>query len=113
MQKPHLTTCINPSTCIVDKLLGQITKHKEKVIDAHSQSLMIRHSLTIQNKLGMHTRSAAKLVDTAKRFQSKVELVFRDRAVDCKSIMGVITLGAQKDDVLDVVITGDDETGST
>ena len=70
---------------------------------------MIKQSITIQNKLGLHTRAAAKLVDTAKHFQSKVELVFRDRAVDCKSIMGVITLGAQKDNVLDVIISGEDE----
>ena len=70
---------------------------------------MIRQSLTIQNKLGIHTRAAAKLVDTAKKYGSKIELVFRDRSVDCKSIMSVITLGAQKDHVVEVVITGDDE----
>lgn len=70
---------------------------------------MIRQQITIQNKLGLHTRAAAKLVDTAKRFASKVELVYRDRAVDCKSIMGVITLGAQKDNVLDLIVAGEDE----
>lgn len=70
---------------------------------------MIRQSITIQNKLGLHTRAAAKLVDIAKKFESRIELVYRDRIVDCKSIMGVITLGAQKDNVLDVVLTGPDE----
>lgn len=70
---------------------------------------MIRQQITIQNKLGLHTRAAAKLVDTAKKFGSRIELIFNDRNVDCKSIMGVITLGAQKDNVLDVVLTGDDE----
>lgn len=70
---------------------------------------MIRQQLTIQNKLGLHTRAAAKLVDTAKKFGSRIELVFNDRVVDSKSIMGVITLGAQKDNVIDVVINGDDE----
>jgi phosphocarrier protein HPr len=70
---------------------------------------MIRQSLTIQNKLGIHTRAAAKLVDTAKKFGSKIELVFRARSVDCKSIMSVITLGAQKDHVVEVIITGEDE----
>lgn len=70
---------------------------------------MIRQQVTIQNKLGLHTRAAAKLVDTAKRFASRIELVYRDRVVDCKSIMGVITLGAQKDNVLDVIIKGEDE----
>lgn len=70
---------------------------------------MIRQPITIQNKLGLHTRAAAKLVDTAKRFESRIELTYRDRTVDAKGIMGVITLGAQKDDTLDVVITGNDE----
>lgn len=70
---------------------------------------MIRQQITIQNKLGLHTRAAAKLVDTAKKFESRIELIYRDRVVDCKSIMGVITLGAQKDNVLEVVINGGDE----
>jgi len=65
--------------------------------------------LIIQNKLGLHTRAAAKVVDTAKRFGSKIELSFNDRTVDAKSIMGVITLGAQKDHEVTVVIDGDDE----
>ncbi len=70
---------------------------------------MIKQQITIQNKLGLHTRAAAKLVDTAKRYASRIELGYRDRIVDCKSIMGVITLGAQKDNVLDVTIHGADE----
>jgi phosphocarrier protein HPr len=70
---------------------------------------MIRQQLTIQNKLGLHTRAAAKFVDTAKKFESKIELIFQDRLVDGKSIMGLITLGAQKDSIVDLVITGRDE----
>ncbi len=71
---------------------------------------MIQHQLTIQNQLGLHTRAAAKLVDTAKRYASRIELCFRDRIVDCKSIMGVITLGAQKDHIVDIIVNGEDET---
>lgn len=70
---------------------------------------MIKHQVRIQNKLGLHTRAAAKLVDTAQRYASRIELVFRDRTVDCKSIMGVITLGAVKDNHLDVIVNGEDE----
>lgn len=70
---------------------------------------MIRASLTIQNQLGLHTRAAAKLVDLAKRYQSHIELIFRDRVVDAKSIMSVITLGAQKTNVVEVVLDGEDE----
>ncbi len=70
---------------------------------------MIKQNVTIQNKLGLHTRAAAKLVDIAKKYESRIELVYRDRIVDCKSIMGVITLGVQKDNILEVIINGDDE----
>lgn len=70
---------------------------------------MIKQSLTIQNKLGLHTRAAAKLVDLTKRFASQVEITHRDRTVDSKSIMGIITLGAQKDDTIDVFVEGSDE----
>lgn len=70
---------------------------------------MIRQEITIQNKLGLHTRAAAKLVDLAKKFESRIELAHRDRIVDCKSIMGVITLGAQKDNVIGIMINGEDE----
>lgn len=70
---------------------------------------MIKQEVKIQNKLGLHTRAAAKLVDTAKRFESRIEMCFRDRTVDCKSIMGVITLGAQKNNVVDLIIDGNDE----
>lgn len=71
---------------------------------------MIRQTITIKNKLGLHTRAAAKLVDTAKHYGSRIELIYRDRVVDCKSIMGVITLGAQKDNELELIINGEDET---
>lgn len=70
---------------------------------------MRQQAIKIQNKLGLHTRAAAKLVDTAKRFESRIEFITIDRIVDCKSIMGVITLGAQKDTELDLIISGNDE----
>lgn len=71
---------------------------------------MIKDTLTIQNQLGLHTRAAAKLVDTAKKFESKIELEFRSRKVDCKSIMGVITLGAQKNNTVEIILNGNDES---
>ncbi|MBV9576022.1 MAG: HPr family phosphocarrier protein [Gammaproteobacteria bacterium] len=70
---------------------------------------MIHQQLSIQNKRGLHTRAAAKLVDTAKKFASRIEVQYQNRTADCKSIMGVITLGAQKEDVVRFIITGEDE----
>lgn len=70
---------------------------------------MIREQITIKNVHGLHTRAAAKLVDIAKKFQSRIELSYQDRIVDCKSIMGLITLGAQKDNIIEIAINGADE----
>jgi phosphocarrier protein HPr len=70
---------------------------------------MLQENITIINKLGLHTRAAAKLVATAARFESKIELTRNDHTIDAKSIMGLITLGATKDSVLKLVITGGDE----
>ena len=70
---------------------------------------MLQLAITIINKLGLHTRAAAKLVATAGRFESKIELKRNDHAIDAKSIMGVITLGAKRDTTLELTISGADE----
>lgn len=74
---------------------------------------MIQTELTLQNARGIHTRSAAKLVDLAKHFSSKIDVVFNDRVADCKNIMNVITLGAQKNNRVTFLIDGEDEREAT
>ena len=70
---------------------------------------MLSEIITIQNKLGLHTRAAAKLVALAAKFESKVEFVRNEQTVDCKSIMSLILLGAKKGTELNLVVTGGDE----
>lgn len=70
---------------------------------------MLQQQLTIINKLGLHTRAAAKLVATAGKFESQIQLTREGRTIDAKSIMGVITLGATQGCVLDLMVMGGDE----
>jgi len=70
---------------------------------------MIRKSITIPNKYGLHTRAAAKLVDISRKFASKIELVSAKETSDCKSIMALITLGAKKGSIFELVVAGSDE----
>lgn len=70
---------------------------------------MIRHKVLIVNKLGLHARAAAKLVGTASRFDSHIQLRKDDREVDGKSILSVMMLAASKDTELELVINGPDE----
>jgi len=70
---------------------------------------MLNQTITIQNKLGLHTRAAAKLVAAANKFESKIEFIRNEQPINCKSIMSLILLGAKKGTELNLVITGGDE----
>ncbi len=49
-------------------------------------------NVEIPNRLGLHARAAAKLVDLANRFESRIEVSKNDQMADAKSIMGVLLL---------------------
>lgn len=70
---------------------------------------MIRQPVTIINKLGLHARAAAKLVGTASRYDSRIQIVRDGREVDCKSIMSVMMLAASRGTEIELVIDGTDE----
>lgn len=70
---------------------------------------MLQEKITIINKLGLHTRAAAKLVATASKFESKIEIVRDKEVANCKSIMSIILLGVTKGVTLDLIISGADE----
>ncbi|MGJ7582162.1 HPr family phosphocarrier protein [Variovorax sp. RHLX14] len=55
---------------------------------------MIKTSVTISNKLGLHARASAKLTKLAGSFPCEVWLARGDRRVNAKSIMGVMMLAA-------------------
>jgi len=68
----------------------------------------ITKKLKIINKLGLHARAAAKLVNHATHYLSKIELKKDDKVINAKSIMGVMMLAASQGTVLEVCITGED-----
>lgn len=64
----------------------------------------------IINKLGLHARASAKLTKLASQFKSEVWVTRNNRRVNAKSIMGVMTLAANKGSGIQIETTGDDET---
>jgi len=70
---------------------------------------MIRQEHEIRNKLGLHARAAAKLVQCANRFESEVTVERRGQSVNGKSIMGVMMLAASQGTTVVVEATGADE----
>jgi phosphocarrier protein HPr len=70
---------------------------------------MIKKSLTISNRLGLHARASAKLTKLAGSFQSDVFLSRNDRRVNAKSIMGVMMLAAGIGAAVEIETAGSDE----
>lgn len=70
---------------------------------------MIRATITIINKLGLHARAAAKLTKLAGNFKSEVHMTRDERRVNAKSIMGVMMLAAGLGAEVDLEVSGADE----
>ena len=70
---------------------------------------MLKQTLTIVNKLGLHARAATKLVKLASQFESNIQVKRQQREVNGKSIMGVMLLAAGKGVEIELIIDGADE----
>jgi phosphocarrier protein len=62
----------------------------------------------ITNKLGIHARVAAKLVETANRFQSEIFLEKDGAEVNGRSILGILTLYCPQGSRLTIRVVGVD-----
>jgi phosphocarrier protein len=70
---------------------------------------MIRTTLVISNKLGLHARASAKLTKLASSFQSDVFMSRNGRRVNAKSIMGIMMLAAGLGSEVELETEGVDE----
>jgi phosphocarrier protein len=68
----------------------------------------LKIQVEIVNKLGLHARAAARFVQVASRFQSRVTVVKEEYRVDGKSILGLLTLSARRGSALGLLVEGDD-----
>lgn len=70
---------------------------------------MLKISLALENKLGLHARASAKFVATASKFISRIDINKGNQNINGKSIMGVMMLGAKCGTILQCIIEGPDE----
>ncbi len=74
---------------------------------------MIKTSINISNKLGLHARASAKLTKLAGSFPCEVWLAKGERRVNAKSIMGVMMLAAGIGTSIEVETNGEREKEAT
>jgi phosphocarrier protein HPr len=70
---------------------------------------MVEREIAVVNRLGLHARAAAKLVQLLASFKSSAVLVCRGREVNAKSIMGVMLLAAGQGSSVLLRVDGPDE----
>lgn len=68
----------------------------------------VEKSCLVRNKMGLHARPAALIVQTANRFPCAVTLSKDGQNVNAKSIMGVLMLAAARGSTVVVRAEGDD-----
>jgi phosphocarrier protein HPr len=72
---------------------------------------MIRYTVQVENRLGLHARAAAKLVRLASRFASEIHMSREgaNQRISSKSILGILMLAARQGTRLVLTIEGADE----
>jgi phosphocarrier protein len=70
---------------------------------------MLERDIVVSNRLGLHARASAKLVQLVSSFKSTVWIISKGREVNAQSIMGVMMLAAGMGTALSVRADGADE----
>ncbi len=67
-----------------------------------------RREITIRNKLGLHARAAAKIVQTSTQFQSRISIIKNGREADAKSMLDILTLSCPQGTRIELCAEGKD-----
>jgi phosphotransferase system HPr (HPr) family protein len=70
---------------------------------------MYKVEVILTNETGLHARPASLLVKEASKYVSEIKLIKADREYNAKSIMGILSMGANKGTKLTIAAEGRDE----
>ena len=73
---------------------------------------MIERELIVANRLGLHARATAKLVQVLSAYRCNATLGAKGREVNAKSIMGVMLLAAGTGTPVLLRVEGEDEVAA-
>jgi phosphocarrier protein HPr len=72
-------------------------------------NVLVEKKVEVTNRLGLHARPAAMLVQKATRFKSEIRLLKDDLEVNAKSILSVMALAAEVGSFVIIKAQGEDE----
>jgi len=73
---------------------------------------MIEREILVTNRLGLHARATARLVQLLSTYRCNVTLAAKGREVNAKSIMGVMLLAAGQGAEVILRVDGEDEVAA-
>lgn len=68
----------------------------------------IKKKVIVKNKSGLHARPAALFVQLANKFDSQIIVRYSGEEVNGKSIMGILSLGAETGSEIEIEAKGPD-----
>lgn len=74
--------------------------------------MLLRRKVKITNVNGLHMRPATRFAEIANQFSSEIKVSANGKDVDGKSVIDLLTLGAEKGTELIITANGDDAPGS-
>ncbi len=69
---------------------------------------VLKQSLEISNKLGLHARAATKLAQLSQKFDAKVTIELEGKQADATSIMGLMLLAGGQGKTVTIITEGTD-----
>lgn len=82
----------------------------KKIFHSQAKSLRETRTFKVTNELGFHARAAAQFVKMASRYRSEIQVEKDSRAVNGKSIMGILMLAASKGSHVKITTEGEDSS---
>jgi phosphocarrier protein HPr len=70
---------------------------------------MVEKQFTVVSNSGLHARPATILVHAAGGFEADIQLEYKGKSVNLKSIMGVMSLGIPEGGQIKITAAGGDE----
>jgi len=70
---------------------------------------MYKISVQLKNETGLHARPASMLVKEASKYGAETVIIKEGTEYNAKSIIGVLSMGAKKGDIITIRAQGDDE----
>src|SRR5690625_4090954 len=84
----------------------------KKIFIAGRNSKVREKTYTITVDTGVHARPATLLVNEASQYQSKIDITYRKKSVNLKSIMGVMSLGIPMGASITITAEGEEDRKS-